>query len=116
MVDRVTLEDARLLAAALTITAETGGNLPHTLDTLATTVRERLQLRREVAVLTTQGRYSGLILSALPLGVLCFLAITVPADLLRFVATPVGLVVLVCGSALNGVGFLAIRKITTIEV
>lgn len=116
MADRVGLEDARLLAAALTITSETGGNLPHTLDTLAATVRERLRLRREIAVLTTQGRYSGLILSVLPVGVLCLLAITAPLDLLRFVATPAGTVVLASGSALNGVGFLAIRRITAIEV
>lgn len=113
---RVPLEDLNLLATAITIASSSGGNLIFTLETLSQTIRERLSLKREIKVLTAQGRFSGLVLSALPIGVLCFLAIFSPQDLKKFLSLPLGWLILIVGLCLNLVGFLLIQKITDIEV
>lgn len=113
---RVPLEDINLLATAITIALSSGGNLIFTLETLSQTIRERLSLKREVKALTAQGRFSSLVLSVLPVGVLCFLALFSPKDLLKFLSLPLGWLILVVGLALNLMGFLLIQKITDIEV
>lgn len=112
---RVPLEDVNLLATAITIASLSGGNLILTLETLSQTIRERLWLRREVKVLTAQGRFSGLVLSALPIGVLCFLTLSSVQDAKRFLSLPSGWLILIVGLTLNLVGFLLIQKITNIE-
>ncbi len=45
---------------------QVGGNLAEVLDIVANTVRERAYIRRQVHVLSAEGRISVAILSALP--------------------------------------------------
>lgn len=58
--------DLAWVATALEITAEVGGDGARMLDTVATTARERLRLRRDVQALTAEGRLSAIVLTALP--------------------------------------------------
>ena len=59
---------------------ETGGNLAEVLDQVGKTIRERNQIRRQVSALSAEGRLSGIILVALPIGVFLFL-LDHPAEL-----------------------------------
>lgn len=72
---RVGSRDFEWVVMAIRIQREVGGNLAEILDTVATTMLERVRLRREVRTLTAEGRISAVILALLPigLGVLIFL-------------------------------------------
>ena len=65
-------EDARYLTVAINIQTETGGNLAEILDSIARTMRTRSSLRKRVRALSSEGRMSAYILSALPAGLISF--------------------------------------------
>lgn len=66
MYDRVGHEDLPLFVTAVSIQSSTGGNLREILDGLANTIRERGKLRRKIRAISTEGRMSAYILTAVP--------------------------------------------------
>jgi len=81
MADRGGGEDFRWIVQAIEIHREVGGDLAQVLDTVATTIRERNQLRRQVVALTAEGRLSANILMVLPVFMLVVVRITNPSYL-----------------------------------
>jgi tight adherence protein B len=73
--ERVGHEDLPLFITAVSIQTSSGGNLREILDGLSTTIRERGKLRRKVRAISTEGRMSAYILTAVP--ALLFTAIMV---------------------------------------
>ena len=73
--ERVGHEDLPLFVTAVSIQSTTGGNLREILDGLAAVIRERGKLRRKVRAISTEGRMSAYILTAVP--ALLFAAIMV---------------------------------------
>lgn len=73
--DRVGHEDLPLFVTAVSIQSSSGGNLREILDGLSGTIRERGKLRRKVRAISTEGRMSAYILTAVP--ALLFTAIMV---------------------------------------
>jgi len=71
--DRVGHEDLPLFVTAVSIQSSSGGNLREILDGLSMTIRDRGKLRRKVRAISTEGRMSAYILTAVP--VLLFTAI-----------------------------------------
>src|SRR5689334_13414500 len=67
LAERVPSEDMDMLVTAISIQQQTGGNLGQTLDLIATTVRERHRIQREIQVLSAQQRISAYMLAALPI-------------------------------------------------
>jgi tight adherence protein B len=67
MADRVDLVDVRIFITAVLIQREVGGNLAEILDKIATTIRGRFTLKRQLRVYTAQGRISGYALVGLPI-------------------------------------------------
>jgi len=66
MIVRVPLQDLRIIATAITIQKESGGNLAEILEKTAYVIQERFRLKRQVAVHTAQGRMTGWVLTLLP--------------------------------------------------
>jgi tight adherence protein B len=66
MLTRMPLQDLKIVATAILIQKESGGNLAEVLDKTAHVIRERFRLRRQVQVHTAQGRLTGWILTFLP--------------------------------------------------
>jgi tight adherence protein B len=66
LAERVPLRDVQIFAAAVHIQYHTGGHLSGVLRTIASTVRERVNLRGEIRSLTAQQRMSAYIVGALP--------------------------------------------------
>ena len=66
MYARVGHEDLPLFVTAVSIQNTSGGNLREILDGLATVIRERGKLRRKVRAISTEGRMSAYILTAVP--------------------------------------------------
>lgn len=102
----------RLVASALSLAAEVGGSQARAVDGLAATVRSRQHALAEARAQATQARLSGLVIAAAPLA---FGLLTGAGDArtLRFLlATPLGLFVLLSGLALDGVGFMWMRRLS----
>jgi tight adherence protein B len=66
MNERIDDPDLPMLVIGVLIADESGGNLAEVLDNISHTVRERFKMSRDIRVLTAQGRFSGLVLTALP--------------------------------------------------
>ena len=65
---RIPLIDARFFVTAVLTQRETGGNLGEVLDNLASVIRERFKVKRQVRVLTAHGRITGWILAGAAAG------------------------------------------------
>ena len=63
---RVGHEDLPLFVTAVSIQSSTGGNLREVLDGLSNVIRERGKLKRKVRAISTEGRMSAYILTAVP--------------------------------------------------
>ena len=74
-------EDLELMATAITIQHQVGGNLAEILDSIAFTIRERVRIKGEINTLTAQQRMSGYVVGFLPIGLAGFLFIAAPGSL-----------------------------------
>ena len=114
--DRVPLVDVRILVTAILIQREVGGNLAEVLDNLSSVIRDRFKIRRQLRVITAQGRMSGYILAALPIAVgLAIFLINRPYVMILF-THPVGKLLALTAVVLQILGYLWIRKIVDIEI
>jgi tight adherence protein B len=104
-------DDARLVVGVMSLHRRSGGDLPHVLDQVAVTLRERSSAAREVRALTAQARLSGAILGLLPIGFFAFLWMTSRGDIEGAFDSPIGMGAVVLGLALEGVAFLWIRSL-----
>lgn len=78
MYERVGHEDLPLFVTAVSIQSTTGGNLREILDGLSKVIRERGKLRRKVRAISTEGRISAYILSAVPILLMVGLMVLMP--------------------------------------
>ncbi len=108
-------EDAQLVAGALDLHRRSGGDLPAILDQVASTIRERVAVGREIRALTAQARLSGWILGILPIGFFGFLWLTSRRDIQGALATPAGLGSVLIGLALELGAFLWIRSLLDVS-
>jgi tight adherence protein B len=113
--DRLNSADFSWVVMAIRIQRQVGGNLAELLTTVADTLRERERLRRQVQVLSAEGRLSGIILGALPVVFAGYLLVARP-DYLRPMATPFGIVLLVTAVVLLLVGGVWVAKVIRVEV
>jgi tight adherence protein B len=113
---RVRSDDLELLVTAILVQFEIGGNLSRILDSIATTIRERVKLHGEIRTMSAQGRMSGYILSGMPAAISGLLMLIAPSYL-GALFTP-GPWLVLPGIAMVGivVGSLVIRKLVAIDV
>lgn len=108
--------DFEWVVMAIRIQREVGGNLAEVLMTVSATLRERERLRRQVKVLSAEGRLSAWILCALP-PLFALYLLLVRREYLRLLYTDVlGLVMLAVGLVLMTVGVLWMRKVIKVDV
>ena len=74
--ERIPLLDARFFVTAVLTQRDAGGNLAEILDNLASVIRERFKVKRQVRVVTAHARITGWVLAGLPPA----LAVGVPAS------------------------------------
>ena len=123
MVRRVRSDDLELMATAISIQHQVGGNLAEILDSIAYTIRERVRIKGEIRTLTAQQRMSGYVVAGLPIGLAGILFIIAPNFMKpmfdnppAIVGLPAGVVILMFGGFMMFLGFLFIRRIVDIEV
>lgn len=114
--ERMPSEDLDLMIQAILIQRQIGGNLAVILETIVQTIRDRSRIQRQVTTLTAQGRLSGMVIGLLPfvLGVLLYLI--EPTYIGSLFEHTIGIIMVSAGLFSGIIGFIFIRKITTIEV
>ena len=123
MVKRVRSDDLELMATAIAIQHQVGGNLAEILDSIAFTIRERVRIKGEIRSLTAQQRMSGYVVGGLPFGLSFFIFLSAPNFFTpmfekppEMLGLPLGVILIGLAAVLMGVGFTAINKIVDIEV
>jgi tight adherence protein B len=116
LVTRVPLQDLRIVATAILIQKESGGNLAEVLEKAANLIRERFKLKRQVRVHTAQGRLTGWILSLLPLVLGICLYLVDPKTMSVLWTRDIGVKLIYMAAGMTTVGALIIHKIVNMEV
>ena len=116
LADRVDIVDVRILVTAILIQREVGGNLAEVLDNLASVIRARFTIRRQLRVYTAQGRMSGYVLAALPIVVGGIIYLLNPEYGALMFTHSLGRIFLVTAAVMQIIGYLWIRKIINIDI
>jgi tight adherence protein B len=117
LLERVESEDLDLVITAVNIQREVGGNLAEILDVISLTIRERIKLKGEIRVLTSQGRITGYLISFLPIILALLLNVVSPGFMNpMFENRMCGWPMLGAGLAMIGIGAALINKIVDIEI
>jgi tight adherence protein B len=114
--ERMSSKDFYWVVLAIGIQRQTGGNLAELLTTVANTLREREQLRRQVQVLSAEGRLSAWILGLLPVVFALYLVVTQPEYLQPLLRDPLGWILLGLGATLMIVGGFWLSRVVKVEV
>jgi tight adherence protein B len=116
LADRSGSDDFEWSAMAINIQRQVGGNLAELLESVAGTIRERQTLRRQVRVLSAEGRLSVVILSVLPFLLATYLFFIRRDYLLVLFQTMVGRLLLVGAGTLMLIGYVWMRKVVKLDV
>ena len=116
---RIPSDDLDFVVTAINVQREVGGNLSEILDSISFTIRERVRIKGEIRVMTSQVRASGTLLSIIPGALALILWFMNPDYLLSFFDGPspicgwaaIGLIVIMIAS-----GYFIMMKIADIEV
>ncbi len=113
---RITSDDLDMMITAINIHHEVGGNLADILDTIGHTIRERIRIQGEIRTLTAMARYSGYVLSVLPIAVAGIVFIMSPDYMSTLWEDPCGLQMLVAAAVSMVIGWVVIRRVVRIDV
>ena len=115
---RIPSEDLDFLVTAINVQREVGGNLAEIMDTISFTIRERVKIKGEIRVMTSQVRASGAVLSLVPVFLSLIIWFIDPSYIMSFMDDGP-----ICGAAivasvliLIGLGYFIMMRIADIEV
>ncbi len=116
MAERWDLDDIRMFVVSLSVQSETGGNLAEILENLSDVIRARAQMFLKVRALSSEGRMTGWMLTALPIFAFVTTFLASPSfflDVADDTAFQIGVAVLL---SLYVIGVLTIRKMIDLKV
>lgn len=114
--DRLGSTDGEMLASALLVQRQTGGNLSEILLNLHDTIRDRQQVHGQVRTLTAQGRLSGIVLGLIPVFIAAAFYMLNRDYLMTLVTDPRGRMMSAVALVLMAGGVVAIRRIVNITL
>ena len=120
---RIPSDDLDLVVTAMNVQREVGGNLAEILETISHTIRDRVKLKGEIRVMTSQQSYTGKFLSVLPIIVVLILYV-MNKDYIKqlwgpegwFNGIPCGFIALGVTGILIVSGYIVMDKISKIDV
>ncbi len=120
---RIPSDDLDLVITAMNVQREVGGNLAEILETISHTIRERVKLKGEIRVLTSQQRITGLFLAILPIGLALALYVINRDYVMEFFSPenntgplPCGYLAAAAAVLMIVVGYLVMMKLGQIDV
>ncbi len=116
MAERWDLNDMRMFVVSLSVQNETGGNLAEILENLSKVIRDRQSMMLKVRALSSEGRMTAVILTALPILAFTSLFTVNPPFYLDVADDPAFVPGFVTLIVLYIIGFIAIRRMVDIKV
>ena len=116
LAERVPLTDLKFFVVAVLIQRETGGNLAEILGNISNIIRERFKLRRQIGVMTAEGRLSAKILGAMPIIMLMIMSTINPTYAPLMFNSPTGIYSLKIAAVMMILGFIWMRSIINIKM
>jgi tight adherence protein B len=100
---------------AISIHRDVGGDLARVLDNIIETVRERASVQRQVRALSTEGRLSARVLTALPFVTVLAIQLVSPGYFTGLTSQPVGWMLIGIAGVMMLIGTFVIRRLVRIE-
>jgi tight adherence protein B len=116
MAERWGLDDMRMFVVSLSVQSETGGNLAEILDNLSKVIRERQSMMLKVRALSSEGRMTAVMLTALPILAFAGLFLLNPGFYLDVSDDPAFIPGFVALITLYLIGFYSIRRMVDLKV
>lgn len=114
--DRMNSLDLKWLVSALEIQREVGGSLSGILETVAETIRGREEVRREVQVLSAEGKLSAYVLLGMPFVTLIMLAVVRPGYINFFFDNQLGWIMTGIFTGLMVIGWVWMKRVVRVDV
>ncbi len=116
MTDRLDSVDLRFFVTSVMVQRETGGNLAEIIDSLAGLIRMRFELQLRIKALSAEGRFSAVVLFALPIVIGGALFKMNPDYMSTLFTDPMGQNMVMLGSVLMVTGALIMKRMVAIKV
>lgn len=116
MARRWDLADLRMFVVCLSVQSETGGNLAEILGNLAAVIRERASMYMKVRALSSEGRMTAVMLTALPVLAFAFLFAVNPGFYMDVAGDPAFIPGFLALILLYFIGFFSIRRMINLEI
>jgi tight adherence protein B len=108
--------DLRFFNSALEVQRETGGNLVEVLNSLSDVIRTRRAMRKKIWALSAEGRFSALIVGALPFVMVLVISLLNPGYYTEYASDPIQMIGLCIPVVLYVIGMYWIWKMIHIEI
>lgn len=112
---RINSPDLEFIVTAILLHVRVGGNLAEVLDNISDTLRDRLQTKRDMSVLTAQSRASASIITGLPILLALGLYVFVPGYYSPMTSSWIGYALLALAAFMIVIGNLLIQRMTALE-
>ena len=112
---RIESIDLKFFITALLIQRDIGGNLTELLEKISYTIRERFKLIGQVKAQTSQGRFTGWMLSGMPFIMAGIISVLNPSYLQLLFTEKLGQYMVGGALGLQFLGFLVIKKVVNIK-
>jgi tight adherence protein B len=116
LADRVPNLDLKFFVTAVNIQRQTGGDLAEILDRIGYVIRERYKIQGQVKALSAEGRLSGIVLIALPIGLFLMMIWMKPEYIAILWQDPLGIKMSIFAIVMMLVGSFMIKKMVEIKV
>ncbi|MGI5819706.1 MAG: type II secretion system F family protein [Armatimonadota bacterium] len=115
LVARTKSYDIELVVAAIQTQLKLGGNLAEVLDNIASVIRERVRLQREIDAATSEGRLSATILVAMPFVMAMLISVISPGYLEPLFTEAAGKMMMIAAGVLMVIGIIVIKNLIEID-
>lgn len=115
LVRRVRSDDLELVVTAIGIQYDVGGNLATILDTISGTIRERVRLKGQLRVLTSQAFLQRTILTLLPVVLAVILFLIAPEYITNLFTPGPWIIIPIAAAILVVLGYLVMGKLSQVE-
>jgi tight adherence protein B len=116
MSKRVGNESLDMVITGIIIQRQIGGNLAEILDNISNTIRERARIKKEIRVLTAQGRMSGAVIGLLPVILIGIMLIINPSYFNYMIQDSRGILILAAAGVSEILGIILIKRITQVDL
>jgi len=112
---RLPMQSFIMASSAIRISREVGGNLVETINTMAKTLRRKKMMEGKIDSLTAQGKAQGTFMALLPVILAILLSFIEPEAMRKLYTTTEGLIILAIMVSMQVLGYVFIRKVTSID-